>query len=64
MQLSQAHMVLKLTNVGNSFLFEAQINVRLVNRVRKYNHQICMPKIKPGMMIMALQNQLANSTLL
>jgi hypothetical protein len=57
-------MVLKATKVGNNFLLLAHINVRLVNSVKKYNHQICMPKTNPGTIIIALQNQLANSTIL
>jgi hypothetical protein len=63
-RLNQAHMVLKATRVGNSFLFDAQINVRLVAKVKKYSCQICMPNISPGMMIMALQNHDTNSTML
>ena len=57
-------IVLNPTKVGNSFLFDAQIKVRLVNNVKKNNHHICMPKIKPGTMIMALAAQDANSTIL
>jgi len=57
-------MVLNPTNVGSSFLFEAQIKVKLVSRVKKYNHHTLMPKIKPGIMIMALAVQEANSTML
>ena len=33
------------TSVGSNFLFDAQISVMLVARVKKYNHQICMPNI-------------------
>jgi hypothetical protein len=57
-------MVLNPTNVGNSFLFDAQISARLVPKVKKYNHHTLRPKIKPGMMIMALAVQDANSTVL
>jgi hypothetical protein len=57
-------MVLNPTSVGNSFFSLAQINVRLVNKVKKYNHQMLMPNIKPGIMIQALAAQLANSTVL
>jgi hypothetical protein len=57
-------MVLNPTKVGNSFLLLAQINVILVNNVKKNNHQICMPNIKPGIMMMALAAQLTNSTIL
>jgi hypothetical protein len=57
-------MVLNPTNVGNSFLFEAQIKVNDVNKVKKYSHQTLMPKIKPGIMITALAVQDANSTVL
>jgi hypothetical protein len=57
-------MVLNPTKVGKSFRFDAQINVRLVNRVRKNNHQMLIPKIKPGTMIMAFAAQEANSTIL
>ena len=64
MQDIQTQMVLNPTSVGNSFFSEAQINVRLVHRVKKYNHQIEMPKIKPGTMIMALAVHDRNSTVL
>jgi hypothetical protein len=50
--------------VGNSFFSDAHINVRLVNRVKKYSHHIEMPKIKPGTMIKALAVHEANSTIL
>jgi hypothetical protein len=59
-----AHSVLNPTNVGNSFLLLAQINVRLVARVKKYNHQTEIPKINPGTMMIALAVQLAASTML
>jgi hypothetical protein len=57
-------MVLKPTRVGSSFLLLAQIRVRLVNKVKKNNHHILIPKIKPGIIIMALAAQLKNSTVL
>jgi hypothetical protein len=57
-------MVLNPTSVGNSFLFDAQIRVKLVSRVKKYNHHTLTPKIKPGIIIMALAAQEANSTML
>jgi hypothetical protein len=57
-------MVLNPINVGRSFLLLAQISVKLVNKVKKYNHQICIPKIKPGTIIIAFADQLANSTIL
>jgi hypothetical protein len=57
-------MVLNPTSVGNSFFSEAQISVRLVASVKKYNHQICMPNIKPGTMMQALAAHDANSTVL
>jgi hypothetical protein len=60
----QTHMVLNPTNVGNSFRLLAQINVRLVNKVRKNSHHTLMPKIKPGTMITALAAQDRNSTVL
>jgi hypothetical protein len=57
-------IVLNPTKVGKSFLFDAHIKVKLVNRVRKNNHQMEMPKIKPGTMIAALAAQDRNSTVL
>ena len=63
-QLIQAQIVLNPTRVGRSFLFDAQIRDKLVARVRKYNHQIWIPQMSPGIMITALANQLKNSTLL
>lgn len=64
MQDIQAQMVLNPTNVGSSFFSLAQIKVREVNKVKKYSHQIDIPKIKPGMMIQALAAHEANSTVL
>ena len=63
-QLIHAQMVLNPTSVGRSFFSDAQINVRLVNRVKKYNHHTVMPKINPGTMMTALAAQLKNSTVL
>jgi hypothetical protein len=57
-------MVLNPTNVGSSFFSLAHISVRLVARVKKYNHHMLMPKIKPGMMMQALAAHEANSTVL
>ena len=64
MQLIQVQRVLNPTNVGKAFLRLAHINVNEVISVKKYNHQILMPKINPGTMIMALAAQLKNSTVL
>ena len=64
MQDIQTQIVLNPTSVGNSFFSEAHINVRLVHRVKKYNHQIEMPNIKPGTIITALAAHEANSTML
>jgi hypothetical protein len=58
------HRVLNATRVGKSFLFDAQIKVKLVARVRKKNHHTETPKIKPGTMIMALVNHDNPSTML
>jgi len=57
-------MVLKPTSVGNNFLLLAHISVRLVTNVKKYNHQILIPNMSPGMIITALAAQLKNSTVL
>jgi len=57
-------MVLNPTSVGSSFFSLAHINVRLVNKVKKYSHQICIPNINPGTMIQALAAHEANSTIL
>jgi hypothetical protein len=57
-------MVLNPTRVGNNFFSDAHINVRLVSRVKKYNHHTEIPKIKPGTMIQALAAHEANSTVL
>jgi hypothetical protein len=42
----------------------AHISVRLVPSVKKNNHQIEIPNIKPGTMMIALATQLKNSTVL
>jgi hypothetical protein len=57
-------MVLKPTNVGNNFLFDAQIKDKLVNKVKKYKYHNEIPNIKPGIIIIAFANQLKNSTVL
>jgi hypothetical protein len=57
-------MVLNPTSVGSSFFSDAHINVRLVANVKKYNHHMLMPNIKPGTMMQALAAQDANSTVL
>jgi hypothetical protein len=64
MQLIQTQMELNPTKVGNSFLLLAQISVRLVHNVKKYNHQSWIPKTSPGMIIMALASHDAASTIL
>jgi hypothetical protein len=58
------HNVLNATKVGSNFLYEAQTKVAEVNSVKKYSHHRLMPNIKPGTMMMALVNQLRNSTVL
>ena len=57
-------MVLKPTRVGNSFFSLAQISVNDVAKVKKYNHHIEIPNIKPGMMMQAFAAHDANSTVL
>jgi hypothetical protein len=57
-------MVLNPTKVGKSFFSDAHIRVRLVHSVKKYNHHMEIPKIRPGMMMQALAAQDANSTIL
>jgi hypothetical protein len=64
MQLIHAHSVLNPTNVGNNFSLLAHINDKLVHKVKMYSHQICMLKIKPGMIIIALVIHDTNSTIL
>jgi hypothetical protein len=61
---SHTQIVLNPTKVGNSFLFDAQISVRLVAKVKKNSHQTLMPKISPGTMITAFAAQDKNSTIL
>ena len=58
------HIVLNPTKVGNSFFSLAQISVRLVNSVKKNNHQMLMPKINPGIMMQAFAAHDRNSTVL
>jgi hypothetical protein len=57
-------MVLNPTNVGSSFFSDAHISVRLVARVKKYNHHMLIPNIRPGTIMQALAAQDANSTVL
>jgi hypothetical protein len=60
----QTHIVLNPTNVGNNFLLEAHIKDKLVNKVKKNNHQRLIPNISPGIIIIAFAPQLKNSTVL
>jgi hypothetical protein len=64
MQDIQTHRVLNATKVGKSFLFDAQIRVKLVTKVRKKNHHTLTPKINPGTIIMALVSHDRPSTML
>jgi hypothetical protein len=64
MQEIQAHKVLNPTRVGSNLRLDAQIKAREVARVKKYSHQREIPKINPGTMITALENQDRNSTVL
>ena len=64
MQLIQTQSVLNPTSVGNNFRLLAHISVRLVNSVKKNNHQTLISNINPGTMIMALVNHEAASTML
>jgi len=57
-------IVLKTINVGNDFLILAHINSDDVVSVKKCNHQISLPKTKPGIITAALAIQAANSILL
>jgi hypothetical protein len=56
--------VLKAINVGKSFLIDAQINSDDVSKVRKCIYHNSIPNINPGMRIIALVNQDANSIVL
>jgi hypothetical protein len=56
--------VLNPTRVGNNFLLLAQINVKLVARVRKNNHHMLIPNISPGTIIIAFAAHDKNSTIL
>jgi hypothetical protein len=60
----QTQSVLNPTRVGRSLRFDAQIRVKLVNRVRKNNHHTDIPNINPGTIIIAFVNQDAASTIL
>jgi hypothetical protein len=56
--------VLKTINVGNDFLMLAHISNDDVVSVKKCNHQISLPKTRPGTIIAALDIQAANSIVL
>jgi hypothetical protein len=60
----QVHIVLNPTKVGNSFLFDAHINVKLVTKVKKNNHHKLIPNIRPGIIMTAFADQLKNSIIL
>jgi hypothetical protein len=60
----QIHIVLNAINVGKSFLIDAQINNEDVKSVKKCIYQSSTPNTKPGMIIIALANQAANSIVL
>lgn len=55
------HIVLNTISVGNDFFMLAQINNDDVVSVKKCNHHISIPNIKPGTMITALAIHAANS---
>lgn len=57
-------IVLKTIKVGNDFLILAHINKQDVVSVKKCNHHISLPNIKPGTMIEAFAIQAANSIVL
>jgi hypothetical protein len=58
------HKELKAISVGNNFFIETQISKDEVNKLIKNNHHICFSNSSPGKIIIALENQAANSTLL
>jgi hypothetical protein len=60
----QIHIVLNRIRVGRDFLIDAQINKEDVNRVRKCIYHSSIPNIRPGIMIIALAIQAANSIIL
>jgi hypothetical protein len=60
----QIHIVLNRIRVGRDFLIDAQINRDDVNKVRKCIYHNSIPNIRPGIMIIALAIQDANSIVL
>lgn len=58
------HIVLNTISVGSDFFILAQINNDDVSRVKKCNHQISFPNIKPGIIIAALAIHAENSIML
>jgi hypothetical protein len=56
--------VLNKIRVGNDFFILAQINNDEVSNVKKCIYQSSIPNINPGMIIIALANQDANSIIL
>ena len=63
-RLSQIHIVLNPTSVGNNFFSDAHTNIVLVIRLKIYSHHISILNISPGIMIMALVNHASASTML
>ncbi len=60
----QIHIVLNRIRVGRDFFIDAQINREDVNRVRKCIYHNSIPNIRPGIIIIALAIQAANSIIL
>ena len=57
----QIHIVLNRISVGRDFLIDAQINKEDVNKVRKCIYHNSIPNNRPGIIIIALAIQAANS---
>ena len=57
----QIHIVLNRISVGRDFLIDAQINKEDVNKVRKCIYHNSIPNNRPGIIMIALAIQAANS---
>ena len=57
----QIHIVLNRIRVGRDFLIDAQISADEVNKVRKCIYHNSIPNIRPGIIMIALAIQAANS---
>ena len=56
--------MLNHTKVGIVFIVEDHISIKLENTANMYSHQMLIPKINPGIIIIPFTKKARNSTVL